>query len=303
MTLFLDDAAVRANLDREALIPVLRAALIDFSGGNVTQPVRQILAQHGGFLGVMPASGDSLGVKLISLYPDNAEKGLATHMALIVLLRPETGEPLAVMDGEHITEMRTAAVSAVATDLLAAPDARALAILGSGAQARGHFEMLQKVRDFSDVRVWSRTPEHAAAFAAEIGASSTSAEDAVRGADVVVTATGAAEPVLNGAWLKPGAHVNAIGAYRPDRRELDDAAMANTVIVDSREAAVKESGDVILSGAEIYAELGEVLAGTKPVPNSDTTVFKSLGLAVEDVVTANLVYNAAVKKSDTGGKP
>lgn len=225
MLLFLDDPTVRANLDRDALIPLLRAALIDFSAGNVTQPVRQILAQHGGFLEVMPASGDSLGVKLISLYPGNAEKGLATHMALIVLLRPE------------------------------------------------------------------------------IGASSTSAEDAVRGADVVVTATGAAEPVLNGAWLKPGAHVNAIGAYRPDRRELDDAAMANTVIVDSREAAVKESGDVIPSGAEIYAELGEVLAGTKPVPNSDTTVFKSLGLAVEDVVTANLVYNAAVKKSDTGGKP
>ena len=199
--------------------------------------------------------------------------------------------------------MRTAAVSAVATGLLAAPDARVLAILGSGAQAHSHFELLQKVRSFSDVRVWSRTPEHAAAFATEIGADALSAEDTVKGADVVVTATAAAEPVLCGAWLKPDAHINAIGAYRPDRRELDDAAMANTIIVDSREAALKESGDVILSHAEIHAELGELLAGAKPAPVSETTVFKSLGLAVEDVVTANLVYNNAVAKNAAGGKP
>jgi thiomorpholine-carboxylate dehydrogenase len=302
MLLFLDDAAVRANLAPDTLIPAMRAALVDFSAGNVTQPVRQILAQHGGFMGVMPASGESLGVKLISIYPDNAEKGLPTHMALIVLLRPETGEPLAVMDGEYITEMRTAAVSAVATDLLAAPDARVLAILG-GAQAHSHFELLQKVRSFSDVRVWSRTPEHAAAFATEIGADALSAEDTVKGADVVVPATAAAEPVLCGARLKPDARINAIGAYRPDRRELDDAAMANTIIVDSREAALKESGDVILSHAEIHAELGELLAGAKPAPVSETTVFKSLGLAVEDVVTANLVYNNAVAKNAAGGKP
>lgn len=301
MPLFLDDAAVRANLDHNMLIPALRAALIDFSAGKITQPVRQILAQQGGFLGVMPASGGSLGVKLISLYPGNADKGLPTHMALIVLLRPETGEPLAVMEGEYITEMRTAAVSAVATDALAAPDARVLAILGSGAQARGHAEMLGRVRVFSEIRVWSRNPDHAAAFAAEIGATSLPAEQAVRGADVVVTATGSATPVLEGAWLKPGAHVNAIGAYRPDRRELDDTAMANTVIVDSRAAAAKESGDIILSGAKIYAELGEILAGTKSAPVSETTVFKSLGMAVEDVVTADLVYARVVTTNETGG--
>jgi len=168
-----------------------------------------------------------------------------------------------------------------------------LAMLGSGVQARAHLEALQQVRHFEEVRVWSRTAEHAECFARLHKAKAMPAESAVRGADVVVTATAALQPILEGAWLKPGAHVNAVGAPRPDWRELDDLAMANTLIVDSREAVLKESGDVILSKAEIYAEIGEIFAGVKAAPVSATTVFKSVGIAVEDIATAKLVYDAA----------
>ncbi len=304
MPLFLSDNDVRRALDMRELIPAMRDALVAFSAGRVQQPVRQALAQNDGFLLVMPASGDDMGCKLVTYYPDNAAGGLPTHMAIIVLFDPATGFPLAVMDGRRITEMRTAAVSAVATDLLAAPDARVLAILGSGAQARSHVDALRLVRDFEDIRVWSRAPDHAAEFASEIGAAALSAEDAVRGADVVVTATSARTPILRGAWLKAGCHVNGVGAPRPDWRELDDAVMANVVIVDSRVGAMAESGDVVLSDAQIHAELGEVVAGTKAVAPGNTTVFKSLGMAIEDVAAAKLVHARVGERepsSRTGG--
>jgi len=229
----------------------------------------------------------------VTVYPNNTAAGLPSHQALIVLFRSSTGEPLAVMDGRLITEMRTAAVTAVATKLLARRDARVLAILGSGVQARSHFEALQLVRCFEEVRVWSRTPENARRFAAEIGARNMTAEQAVRGADVVLTVTGAAEPILRGEWLEPGALVNAVGAVGPKRRELDDEAMRRgTVVVDSRQAAFVESGDVLLSQAPVYAELGELLSGAKAKPPAAITVFKSLGIAVEDLAAARLVYSA-----------
>jgi thiomorpholine-carboxylate dehydrogenase len=196
------------------------------------------------------------------------------------------------MDGRLITEMRTAAVSAAVTDALAAPDSRVLALLGSGVQAKAHLESLRLVRPFDDVRVWSRTPEHARRFADEHGVTALDLESAVRDADVIVTATSAQEPVLRGAWLKAGAHVNAVGASRPNWRELDDDAMRHTLVVDSREAAQRESGDVILSKATIFAEAGEIFAGTKVCPAGETTIFKSLGLAVEDLAAARLVYDA-----------
>src|SRR5947199_967865 len=244
-------------------------ALIDFPAGKVTQPVRSLITvdPHGGFLGMMPAlTPDGLGIKIVTFYATNAERGIPTHMATIFLVDPETGAPLAVMDGRLITEMRTAAVSAAATKLLASSTAKVLAILGSGAQARSHVEALRLVRNFEEIRVWSRTAEHAERFAKQIGAKAMPAEDAVRGADVVVTATNSKTAVLKGSWLKPGCHVNAVGACRPDWRELDDDAMTkNVVFVDSREAAMKESGDVILSGAKIYAELGEAFAGKVPL--------------------------------------
>jgi thiomorpholine-carboxylate dehydrogenase len=175
---------------------------------------------------------------------------------------------------------------------LAPPDSRVLALLGSGVEAATHLEALRHVRKFDEVRVWSRTPEHAERFAVEHGATAMDAESAVRGADVIVTATPAHDPILKGAWLKPGAHVNAIGAPMPTWRELDDEAMNSVVVVDSREAAGHESGDIILSKARIYAEVGEIFAGTKSSPASETTVFKSVGIAVEDIATAKLVFDA-----------
>ena len=293
--LFLDEEQVREHLGMAELIPAMEKALIDFSAGRVTQPVRSIISidPPGGFLGLMPAfTPDGLGLKAVTFYPSNAERGIPTHMATIFLVDPQTGTPLAIMDGRLITEMRTAAVSAAATKLFTPVDAKILAILGSGVQARSHVKALGLVRRFEEVRVWSPTPEHANQFAGEIGATAMSAEKAVRGADVVVTVTNSKTPVLKGSWLKRGSHVNAIGACRPDWRELDDEAMSNVVFVDSREAATKESGDVTLSGAKIYAELGEALGGKAPPRANETTIFKSLGMAVEDIAAATLVYHS-----------
>jgi ornithine cyclodeaminase/alanine dehydrogenase-like protein (mu-crystallin family) len=298
--LFLNEDRVRQHLRMTDLIPAMEKALIVFSAGKVTQPVRSVIKVDppGGFLGLMPAlTPEGLGLKVLTFYPSNAERGIPTHMATIFLVDPRTGTPLAIMDGRLITEMRTAAVSAAATKLLAAPHSKILAILGSGVQARSHLEALRLVRQLEEVRVWSPTREHAKQFAEEIGGTAVSAEEAVRGADVVVTVTNSKTPVLNGSWLKPGCHVNAIGACRPDWRELDDEAMANIVFVDSREAALKESGDLILSGAKIYAELGEALAGKVPSHAGEITIFKSLGMAVEDITAAIVVYRAVTEES------
>jgi ornithine cyclodeaminase/alanine dehydrogenase-like protein (mu-crystallin family) len=299
--IFLDEKQVKKHLRMADLIPAMEKALADFSAGKVTQPVRQVIPVDppGGFYGIMPAlTPEGLGQKIVTFYPPNADKGIPTHMALIVLNDPQTGAPLAVLDGRLITEMRTAAVSAAATKLLAPKDATVLAILGSGVQARSHLEALQLVRNFQEIRVWSQTKAHADAFAKEVGAKVMSAEEAVRGADVVVTVTSSKTPVVKGAWLKPGCHINAVGACRHDWRELDDDAMQKSVVfVDSREAAMKESGDVILSGVKIYAELGEAFAKKTPNRANETTIFKSLGMAVEDVTSALLVYREAVGES------
>jgi thiomorpholine-carboxylate dehydrogenase len=291
----LDEEQVRQHLRMEDLIPAMEKALIEFSAGKVTQPVRSVITidPPGGFFGMMPAlTPEGLGIKIVTFYASNAERGISTHMATIFLVDPETGAPLAVMDGRLITEMRTAAVSAAATNLLAPREAKILAILGSGVQAHSHAEALRLVRRFQEIRVWSPTREHAERFAKKIGAKSMSAEEAVRDADVIVTATNSNAAVLKGSWLKPGCHVNAVGACRPDWRELNDEAMANVLFVDSREGAMKESGDVILSGAKIYAELGEALAGKVPSRANETTIFKSLGMAVEDIAAALLVYRS-----------
>jgi ornithine cyclodeaminase/alanine dehydrogenase-like protein (mu-crystallin family) len=292
----LDEAAVNRLLRMEEVIPAMERALADFSSGEVVQPVRTILpvADHEGFFALMPAyAGGALGAKLVTFYPQN--QGVPTHHATILLFKPETGEPLVSMDGRLITEVRTAAVSAVATKYLARPDASVLALIGSGVQARSHLEALRLVRRFEEVRVWS--PRHAEDFARQFDGvrASASAEEAVRDADVVVVATTSKTPVLSGEWLSPGVHVNAIGAPRPDWRELDDEVLRRTrIYVDSREAAFKESGDVIAAG-EAFAEIGEVVVGAKPGRESseEITLFKSLGLAVEDVATADLIHRRA----------
>jgi thiomorpholine-carboxylate dehydrogenase len=300
--LFLNEEQVRDHLRMKELIPAMEKALIDFSAGRVIQPVRSIIsvnvAPATGFLGLMPAlTPDGLGLKAVTFYPSNSDRGIPTHMATIFLVDPQTGTPLAIMDGRLITEMRTAAVSAAATKLLAAPDAKILAILGSGVQARSHVEALRLVRSFQEIRVWSPTVERAKQFAEEVSGTALSAEQAVRDADVIVTVTSSKTPVVKGAWLKPGCHVNAIGACRPDWRELDDEAMSNVVFVDSREGAMKESGDVLLSGAKIYAELGELLARKVPARAGETTIFKSLGMAAEDIAAAMLVYRAVATEN------
>ncbi|HET7240057.1 MAG TPA: ornithine cyclodeaminase family protein [Gemmatimonadales bacterium] len=299
----LDEAAVRRLLRMEDLIPAMERALADLSARKVEQPVRQVLpvSAHHGFFGTMPAAtAGALGAKLVTFYPGN--QGIPTHHALIVLFRPETGEPLVTMDGRLITEMRTAAASAVATRHLARTDASVLAILGSGVQAGSHLEALRLVREFREVRVWS--PRHARDFAERFGVCAAgSAEEAVRGADTVVVATTSQTPVLRGEWLSPGAHVNAVGACRPDWRELDDATVRRArLYVDSREAAARESGDVIAAG-EVAAEIGEVIAGTRPGRQSgeEVTLFKSVGVAVEDVVAADMVYRATLEPPSEGG--
>jgi thiomorpholine-carboxylate dehydrogenase len=299
MTLHLSDAEVRRLLELEPLIAGVRQALIDLSAGRVVQPLRSVmeLGSDGGLLFLKPVqAGDVLATKLITLMPKNAERGLPTLLATIVLMDAGTGATLAVMDGTWITALRTAAASAVAVDCLTPAGPKVVAMLGSGVLARTHALALRAVRPISEIRVWSRNPDNVRKCAAEIrGVESRTAEEAVRGADIVCTVTNASEPVLEGAWLKRGALVAAVGAPRPTWRELDDEAMKNVVIADSYEAAREESGDVILSGASVSAEIGEILAGTRPCPPPGTTiVFKALGQAVEDAVAARLVYRKKI---------
>ncbi len=291
---YLSEDQIRPLLSYEVLIPAVQQALIDLSSGKIRQPLRSILhvPEHQGIFALMPAvAGDLMSTKLVTVYEANA--GIPTHQAVIQLLSARTGEPLLAMDGRLITEMRTAAVSAVAVELLTPPGATTLAILGSGVQARSHLHALRRVRTFRDIRVWSRTPDHARRFASEHGIlACDTAESAAHGADVVVSVSSTHEPLVRGAWLGPQTLVCAVSAVGPNRRELDDAAMAAPVIVESREAAFRESGDILDSGAAVHAELGELLAGTRPLPPpEDRVVFKSLGVAATDLAAAALVWS------------
>ena len=294
--LFLNEEQVRAVLEYDELIPAIRQALRDFSSGGVIQPMRTVMRvpSHGGWFAVMPAvCGEVMGAKMVTFYERNAANKKHTHMAMIQLFRSDTGEPLAVMDGRLITEMRTAAVSAVAVDHLASPDAKVLGILGSGVQARSHVKALARVRQFEEIRVWSRSEENARRFADEVGGKVMTAKD-VAGADVVLTLTNSAEPVLRGRWLKNDAVVCAVGAVTPERRELDDEAMRGAVVVESREAAMREPGDILLAKATVTAEIGELLNGAMLDRKGLPVVFKSVGIAVEDIAAAQLAYQRAL---------
>jgi ornithine cyclodeaminase/alanine dehydrogenase-like protein (mu-crystallin family) len=291
--LFLDEDQVRAALSYDELIPAIRQALVDFSAGRVVQPVRTVMsvAAHAGWFAVMPAVyGDVMGAKMVTFYPRNVEFEKHTHMAMIQLFRADTGEPLAMMDGRLITEMRTAAVSAVAVDLLARPEVKVLGILGSGVQARSHVQALSRVRKFEEIRVWSRSEANATRFAEEVGARVMTAEQVVSGADVVLTLTSSPVPILQGRWLKKDAMVCAVGAVTPERRELDDEAMQGAVVVESREAALREPGDILLAKAQVTAEIGELLSGRVMDSRSRPIIFKSVGIAIEDIAAAKLVY-------------
>ncbi len=307
MPLMISEAQVERLLDPDALIQAVADALKELSAGRAIQPLRGVMpfgpttgfdpAQPPGLLFMKPAQiGRALATKLITLVPDNARRGQPTLIATVLLMAPDTGEVLAVIEGNALTALRTAAATAVAADTLARPDAAVLALLGSGVLARSHARLLRRVRPIREIRVWSRDPANVRRCAEEIGAvPCASAEQAVRGAAIVCTVSNSAEPILAGRWLAAEAFVAAVGAPRPSWRELDDEAMRHPVIADQREAAEKESGDVILSGASVYAELGDILLNRVARPRADRPViFKSLGLAIEDAVAARLVYEAAL---------
>ena len=304
--MYVSEQEVRSVLTYEALIPAIRQALIDFSAGKVNQPPRMILragnaeGDRNGWFAVMPAvAGDFMGVKTVTWYPGNDELGLHTHMAIVELLSRATGEPLAVMDGRLITEMRTAAVSAVAFSALVPMHfqsvPRSFGILGSGVQARAHIAALKHVwPEVTEILIWSRTAANAERLAADVGATAVSLEQA-SGADVVLTATSAQAPVLRGKLLSSNALVLAVGATGASIREIDDDAMLSSFIVaESRSCVERESGDVQLSGAKVHADLGEILAtpGGAEIPRDGRIISKSVGMAIEDVTAARLVWQA-----------
>lgn len=315
MPVLLSEQDIRIVLSMDDLIPAMEAALAQFSTGGVTQPVRTVLAAGGGhaFFGVMPAytpDPPALGTKLVTVFGGNAALDLPTHLATIVLLDPDTGALLAVMDGRYITEARTAAVSAASAKHLAREDAGVLAILGSGVQARSHLEALARVRRLTDVRVWSPSREHREHFAVEMRPridaplrAVSSVDEAVNGADLIALVTASRDPVLRSSQVADGAHICAVGACRPDQREMDTALVARgRLFVDSRAGALAEAGDIVIPIAEgaleasaIVGELGEVFAGRAPGRTSprEVTIFKSLGMAVEDLAAARLAYERA----------
>jgi len=314
MALLLTEEDVRDLLPPADLIAAMEEALAAFSGGEVTQPVRTALqtGARRNFFGVMPAylpSPAALGIKLVTVFDENHKHGLPSHLATVLLMNPETGALEVVMDGRYITEMRTAAVSAVAAARLARRDASKLAVLGSGVQARSHVALLSRVCALREIRAWSPTRDHLERFVRDAAPlttarlhSAASAEEAVRGADVIALVTSSPTPVLQSDWVSPGTLVISVGACRPDTREMDPALVARArVVVDSRAAALVESGDIVQGIREgrwteshIAAELGEVILGRPPGHVADDVViFKSLGLAVEDVAAARLVYSRA----------
>ena len=318
MPILLTEADVKALVHMDDFIACMEAALSEFSAHEVTQPLRTVLqvGAQKSFFGVMPASMPSrgaLGTKLVTVYASNLERGLPSHLATIVLLDAETGGLQALVDGRYITEARTAAVSAVSVKHLAKTDAGVLALIGSGVQARSHLEAIDRVRSLSEVRVWSRSSGNRDAFVREMEPhtsadlhAASSAEEAVRGADIVVLVTAAREPVVRSEWIGAGAHICAVGACRPDQREMDAALVARSrLYVDSREGALAEAGDIVLAirdgaidASHIAGELGELVAATSAQRTNDeeVTIFKSLGMAVEDVAAAHLAYERARMK-------
>jgi ornithine cyclodeaminase/alanine dehydrogenase-like protein (mu-crystallin family) len=323
--LVLDGDDVAKLLPMPECIKVMRDALAALARGEALVPLRTVMRVPGvgGFLGLMPGyisphegKQGALGMKAVSVFPGNAQRGIDTHQGAVLLFEADTGRLSALMDGAAITAIRTAAVSGVATDLLARHDAGELAILGAGVQARTHLEAIAAVRPLRRVRIWSRNPEHAAALASELRPrfkfpieAAPNAEAAVRGADIVATVTASPQPILQRDWLKEGVHINAVGSSIPTTREIDTATMAAArLFVDRRESALAEAGDLLMpmregavAGDHIVAELGEVIIGENPGRRSpsELTLFKSLGLAVEDVASAAYIADRA-RETGTG---
>ena len=323
--LILSETDVRQLLSMDDLIQSMESALAEFSSGRTQQPLRTVLeigpghALFGVMPAFMPASG-ALGTKLVTVFGTNAALGLPSHLATILLMDSTTGELLSVMDGRYITEARTAAVSAVSVRLLAREDAGVLAILGSGVQARSHLRAFSHVRALRDVRVWSPSEIRRRGFADEMHRAIAvpispvaTAREAVDGADLVVLATAAREPILRSEWIADGAHIAAVGACRPDQREMETGLIKRArVFVDSRTGALAEAGDLVLpiregaiDASHIAGELGQLAAGAVAGRQSpgDVTLFKSLGMAVEDVAAAHLAYQRATERGLGRGIP
>ncbi len=320
--LVLDNRQIRELLPMTECIELMADALAALAREEVYQPLRTIVRppEACGLLGLMPAyrTGEqgAFGLKAICVFPENPAKGKDAHQGAVMLFSRETGELLALMNASEITAIRTAAISAVATRLLAREDAQQLGIIGAGVQARTHLAALGAVRAIRHARVAARNIEHAQQLVREMQPkvgfpieSVGTNEEAVRGADVIVTATSSLEPVINRDWISPGAHINAIGTHSPNSREIDSATMAVArIFTDRRESALNEAGDYLLAAKEglitpenILGEIGELLIGRKTGRTSATeiTLFKSLGLAIEDVVSADYLYQKA--KSQNAG--
>jgi ornithine cyclodeaminase len=316
MPVLLTEKDIRDVLSMDDLIATMETSLDRFSSGRVRQPLRSVVevASRHAFFGVMPAfidgSAPALGTKLVSVYHSNLAQGLPSHLATIVLFDPDTGALRALLDGRYITEARTAAASAAATKHLAREDARVLAVFGAGVQARSHIDALVRVRPIAEIRIWGRDPAHVDRLIDELMphvrarmTRATTARDAARDADVIALVTASPEPVLFRDWVKAGTHINAVGACRPNQREMDTALVKSArLFVDSRVGALAEAGDIVIPITEraideshIAGEIGDVcggrVAGRRDA--AEITIFKSLGIAVEDVAAAHLAFERA----------
>jgi len=313
----LNEQQVHSLLPMNDLIAAMESALAKFSAREVQQPVRTVLTvgPTKAYYGLMPAyipQPASMGAKLVTVFGENHKKNLPSHLATILLFDPETGMLQAIVDGRYITEARTAAVSAVSTRFLANPNASTLAIIGSGVQARSHLEAYQHVRQLKEVRIWSPKAPSRQSFVDDMSPTvgipikaMDTAEEAVHGADLIVLVTSSPTPVIEDSWLSEGAHVVCVGACRPTQQEMPPQLVKRgRLYVDSSAAAVVEAGDIVMNiaaglfdASHIRGEIGELVLGRVEGRTSpkDITIFKSLGMAVEDVVAADLVLRRAVE--------
>lgn len=316
--LFLSEKQVQSLIDIAELISTLENAHVQYSTGKAVMPVRLVvpLPQIQGRITSMPGflnENKALGMKVVTYFQENPRRNLPAILGTILLFSAETGKLIAVMDGSYVTAIRTACASAMATKALANAETPVLGILGAGVQARAHIEALTQVKKIERIKIYSPSGASAAGIKKDLEPAMTiaieataSAEDAVRDVDLLVTGSTAKEPIVKSAWLKAGVHINAVGSHRPDHREIDGATVARAkVVVDSREAIMAECGDILLAIKEqaisenhVHGEIGEVIAGTKPgrMSASEVTLYKSVGIAIQDVATANLVYRKALKR-------
>ncbi len=316
--LLLSETQVQSLVDIDELIAALEQAHIQYSTARAVMPLRLVvpLPEIQGRITSMPGylSDDrALGMKVVTYFQNNPKQGLPAILATVMLFSAASGKMIAAMDGSYITAIRTACASAMATKVLANPQTRVMAILGAGVQARAHIRAIARVRGLEKIKIHSPSGASAAAVKKELGPEvdaaievANSAEEAVRESDLVVTVTTAKEPILRREWLKAGAHINAVGSHRPDFREIDGATLARAkIVVDSREAIMAECGDILLAITEgsitqdpIHGEIGEVLAGSKAgrTGTAEITLYKSVGIAIQDVATANLVYAKALQR-------